>query len=153
MKEAGYRLEFETDHLSAEMVGICDTAAEGTGWYNKTETARDLIFVRKTLLEEDDLTEEGYEDGDTLFQRACFALAERYPDLPFTGICNSEDENTKIRITVTHTAEELRFRMRKNDHRKLSYRMICWYRDSEGSFVKSELGSNREKDLEQRREK
>ena len=153
MKTAGYKLEFESEEAARKAFAVCEEKAENTGWQKKTGVFRDSVYVQTdTALAEDDFDEDGYEDGETLIQRICLALALRYPDMPFSGVCyfNDDGQELRIRISITHTEDYVRFMSRKTRPEKQVFHSVFWDRKPDGSLEKSSFGMLRERKRRQR---
>ena len=59
MKKAGYRLVFESEEAAAAARDQCDHTSRKTGWQEKAECGRNVVFVpNNTLLGEEDFHEE-----------------------------------------------------------------------------------------------
>ena len=151
MKKAGYRLVFESEEAAAAARDQCDHTSRKTGWQEKAECGRNVVFVpNNTLLGEEDFHEEDCTEGDTLFQQICFLLAESFPGMPFDGSGRFEDTDgkVKVRMFVKHTEEYLRFLIRKNTPERMQHWTVSWYRRTDGSFEKSDYILYHEKSLQ-----
>lgn len=148
MKTAGYRLEFESEEAARKALEVCREQAEGTGWQENTDIFGDAVYVQTdTVLAEDDFDEDGYDDGETLIQQICLALAFRYPDMPFSGVCyfSDDEQRLRIRISITHTDDYVRFMSRKTTPEKQVFHSVFWDRQPDGRLEKSDFGMLRER--------
>lgn len=148
MKRAGYKLEFQRASAAESAQALCDRLSAGTGWREKTDVIANAVCVKRdTPLGTDDFDEESFEDGETLFQRLCLAVAGQHADAAFEGVCHFEDADAgvKLRITVSHVPELLRFRIRRTTPERIQLWRLDWDRRANGALEKSEYASYREK--------
>ena len=148
MKTAGYQLEFGSREEAERAAAICSRETAGTGWQDRTVRHENRVHVkRNTELPEGDFHEDGFEEGETLFQKICFARAEECGEKPYSGVCHFEDERDKLRLRITVSFEEalLRFHIRRLTPERIQFWLLDWNRQRDGSLRKSEYGSFREK--------
>lgn len=146
--KAGYILEFRTEKDAADAFPFCAERAEGTGWQDKACVIGNTVQISmNTPLNKEVFHDDGYDGGNTLFQKICFSLAGNLPGISYTGICRAADaeDAVKIRINVSFRAEELCFRMKKSTPVSVSIQSVYWNRKPDGSFEKSEFGTLRAK--------
>ena len=146
MIQAGFKVEFESEDVAKQMVSTCKRALEGTGWAEEAESYRESVFVKTdTLLRDGDFCEEGFDEGDALVQKLCFALIEKAPQCFFTGIFLYRDDEKAIRVTVRYEKLTITYSIRTTTKKTITFQKLIWEKKAEG-FEKSLLGSYRERE-------
>ena len=87
-----FKLEFPTRVAADQMIAVCNKAAEGTGWADKTIRYMTNTFVKSnTYLTAEDFRLNRRKEERTLFHQICRSCTKAGPDIPFTGSCEFKD--------------------------------------------------------------
>ena len=147
METGGYQLNFQSCKTAEAALALCRHAAEGTAWQDQTQFAKNSVWIPNgALLSAGDFEPENWEEGDTLFQRICFLIAQSMPEEVWKGSCFYETESVKLRITASCENDTLLFRRRTMTSEEIRMDTLSWQRQSDGSFEKGVIQISRQKE-------